>query len=167
MHKVQAVPVWGELNAAKRKSSIIINGSGKAKNPKITALVNEIINDGGSETSPSTTQFPEKVLSSPSPHAMNELFPQAVNTKPRTNGDIIGFSDGESDEDDDDDDDDDDDADEQSTNEETEGENEEDDIDSIDDIKPKGGDMEMEIEEFTLPETIEGVRGLMSSMWNS
>ena len=70
-----------------------------------------------------------------------------MKTKPRTKGVIIGFSDGESDDD------------EQSTDEEMEGENEEDESDSIDYFKPKAGeDMEMEIEEFTLPDTIEGVR---------
>ena len=68
-----------------------------------------------------------------------------MKTKPRTKVVIIGFSDGESDDD------------EQSTDEEMEGENE-DDSDSIDDVKPKGEDMEMGIEEFTLPDTIEGVR---------
>ena len=61
-HKVEAVPAWGVLNAAKQKSSTIINGSGKSKNPKIDALVNEIIKDGGAETSSSTTQHSEKVL---------------------------------------------------------------------------------------------------------
>ena len=62
MHKVQAVPAWGELNAAKRQSSTIINGSGKSKNPKIEAFVNEIIYDGGVETGSSTIQLVEKVL---------------------------------------------------------------------------------------------------------
>ena len=32
-HKVQAVPAWGELNAAKKKISTIINGSSKWMNP--------------------------------------------------------------------------------------------------------------------------------------
>ena len=82
----------------------------------------------------------------PPPHVVDEVFPQAVKTKPRMKGVIIGFSDGKSDDD------------EQSTDEEMEGENEEDYSDSIDDIKPKGEDMEIEIEEFTLPDTIEGVR---------
>ena len=84
----------------------------------------------------------------PSPHLVDEVFPQAEKTKPRTKGVIIGFSDGESDNNDD----------EQSTDEETAGENEEDDTDSTDDVKSKGEDMEMEIEEFTLPNTIEWVR---------
>ena len=47
--------------------------------------------------------------------------------------------------------------------EETEGENEED--DSIDNIKPKVEDMEMEIEGFTLPDTIEGVRDRFNQLY--
>ena len=76
-----------------------------------------------------------------------------MKTKPRTKGVITGFSDGESDDDD-----------EQSTDEEMEGENE-DDSDSIGDIKPKSEDMEMEIEEFTLPDTIEGVRDRFNKLY--
>ena len=68
-----------------------------------------------------------------------------MKTKPRTKGVIFGFSDGESDDDD-----------EQSTDEEMEGENE-DDSDSIDDVMPKGEDMEKKIEEFSLSDTTEGV----------
>ena len=75
-----------------------------------------------------------------------------MNTKSRTKGVIIGFSDGESDDD------------EQSTDEETEDENEND-GDSIDDIKPKGEDMEIEIEEFTLPDTIEEVRDRFNQLY--
>ena len=85
------------------------------------------------------------------PHVVAEVFPQDVKTKPRTKGVIIGFSDGESDE--------------QSTDEEMEGENEEDDSDSIDNVKPKGEDMEMEIEEFTLPDTIEGVHDKFNKLY--
>ena len=70
------------------------------------------------------------------------------NSQSRTKDDIIDYSDGESNDDNDDDD-------EQSIDEETEAGHEDD--DSIDDIKPKGEDMEMEIEEFTLPDSIEGV----------
>ena len=65
------------------------------------------------------------------------------------------------DDDGDDDDDDDDDDDEQSTDEE----NEEDDSDLIDDVKPKCEDMEMKIEEFTLPDTIEGVRDSLNEFY--
>ena len=79
----------------------------------------------------------------PPPHVIDEVFPQAV----------CGFSDGETDDD------------EQSTDEAMEGENEEDDIDSIGDIKPKSEDMEMEIEEFTLPDTIEGVRDRFNKLY--
>ena len=43
MYKVQAVSAWDELNAAKQKSSTIINGSGTSKNRKIDALVNEMM----------------------------------------------------------------------------------------------------------------------------
>ena len=68
-----------------------------------------------------------------------------METKPRTKGVIIGFRDDESDDDD-----------EQCT--EMEGENDEDGSDSIDDVKPKGEDMGTKIEEFTLPDTIVGVR---------
>ena len=75
-----------------------------------------------------------------------------MKTKPRTKGVIIGFSNGKSDDD------------EQSTDEEMEGENE-DDSDSIGDIKPKSKDMEMEIEEFTLPGTIEGVRDRFNQLY--
>ena len=81
-----------------------------------------------------------------------------MKTKPKTKGVITGLSDGESDDDDDDDD-------EQSTDEEMEGENVEDDSDSIGDIKPKREDMEMEIEEFTLPDTIEGVRDWFNKLY--
>ena len=70
-----------------------------------------------------------------------------MKTKPRTKGVTTGFSDGESDDD------------EQSTDEEMECENEDDSY-SIGDIKPKSENMEMEIEEFTLLDTIEGVRGI-------
>ena len=77
-----------------------------------------------------------------------------MKTKPRTKGVIIGFSDGESDDDD-----------EQSIDEEMEGENEEDGSDSIDDVKPKGEDMEMKIEEFTLTDTIEGVRDRFNELY--
>ena len=35
----------------------------------------------------------------PPPHVVDEVFPQAVKTKPRTKGIFIGFSDGESDDD--------------------------------------------------------------------
>ena len=45
-----------------------------------------------------------------------------------------------------------------------EGENE-DDSDSIDDVKPKGEDMEMEIEEFTLSDTIEGARDRFNELY--
>ena len=45
-----------------------------------------------------------------------------------------------------------------------EGENE-DDSDSIDDVLPKGEHMEMEIEEFTLPDTIEGVRDRFNKLY--
>ena len=75
-----------------------------------------------------------------------------MNTKPRTKG--VGFSDGESDDDD-----------EQSIHEEMDGENEEDDSDSIGDIKSKSEDMEMEIEEFTLPDSIEGVRDRFNKLY--
>ena len=88
---------------------------------------------------------------------MKELPPpphEAVNIKPRTKRDIIGFIDGESDGDDD----------EPSTDEATEGENE-DGSDSIDDIKHKGEDMEIEIEEFTLPDTIEEVRDRFNQLY--
>ena len=61
---MQYVAVW----AAKRKSSTIINGSGKSKNPKVEALVNEIINDGGAETGSSTIQLPDML---PPPHAVS------------------------------------------------------------------------------------------------
>ena len=54
---MQDVAVW----TAKRKSSTIINGSGKSKYPKIEALVNEIINDGGAEPGSSTTLLPDEV----------------------------------------------------------------------------------------------------------
>ena len=50
------------MNAVKRKNSTIINDSGKSKNPKIEALMNEMINGGGTETDSSTTQLPEQVL---------------------------------------------------------------------------------------------------------
>ena len=89
----------------------------------------------------------------PPPHVVDEEFPQAVKTKPRTKGVITGFSDGESDDD------------EQSTDKEMEGENEEDHSDSSDDVKPKGEDMEMKIEEFTLPDTIEGVRDRFNKLY--
>ena len=36
------------------------------------------INVEGSETSSSTTQLPEGVLPSPSPHAVNEVFPSTT-----------------------------------------------------------------------------------------
>ena len=52
------------------------------------------------------------------PHVADEVFPQAVKTKPRTKGVIFGYSDGECDDDD-----------EQSTDEEVEGENENEDED--------------------------------------
>ena len=92
----------------------------------------------------------------PPPQVVEEVFPEVVKTKPRTKGVIIGFSDGKSDEDDDD---------EQSTDEEMYDENEEDDSDSIDDTKPKGEDMEMEIEEFTIPDTIEGGRDRFNELY--
>ena len=41
----------------------------------------------------------------------------------------------------------------------------EDDNDSIGDIKPKSEVMEMEIEEFTLPDTIEGVRDRFNKLY--
>ena len=50
------------------------------------------------------------------------------------------------------------------SDEEMVGENE-DDSDSIDDVKHKGEDMEMKIEEFTLPDTIEGVRGRFNKLY--
>ena len=43
-----------------------------------------------------------------------------------------------------------------------EGENEEDNRDSVDGVKPKGEDMEMEIEKFTLPE---GVRDRFNELY--
>ena len=72
-----------------------------------------------------------------------------MKTKPRTKGVTTGLSDGESEDDD-----------EQSTDEEMEGENEEDDSDSIGDIKRRYGNGE-----FTLPDTIEGVRDRFNQLY--
>ena len=140
-----------------------------SKNPKIRALLNEIINDTTS-TNPNEEKASWKqsttVLPSPSQQVVADLFKEKLPTPsleviaavypstkiveysdsddeespPGTRGDIVGYSDDKQGDD------------EQCTDED-------DDIrHSIDDINPNGEYMEMEIEEFTLPDTIEGVR---------
>ena len=113
-----------DANQIRSTTSTFAAYNKSSKNPKIRALLNEIINDTTS-TNPneekaswkqSTTVLPsppqevvtdlfkEKLPTTnyqlPSPHVVDEVFPQAVKTKPRTKGVIIGFSDGESDDDD-------------------------------------------------------------------
>ena len=178
----------GKMFIAKRHGAVKETGP---RNPKIQTLLDEIINDTpddvdvASQSSlptvavkqtllPTVPQvIPHQTLPNPFPSIVTpkppaEVFPsipmkklpttnyqlphEVVNTKPRTKGVIIGFSNGESD------------VDEQCTDEETEGENE-DDSDSIDDIKPNGEDMEIEIEEFTLPDTIEEVRDRFNQLY--
>ena len=86
-----------------------------AKNPRIQSLLDEVVNDGIPEKSPSSTMsqaipqvFPdepsEKVLPKPSPEVVAMVFQQKEQPEelavPRTKGDIIGFSDASSESDD-------------------------------------------------------------------
>ena len=74
-HKIQTVPTWDEVNAA-----TIINGSDKSENPNIDALLNEIINDGDSETIPEKAQ---------PPHAVNGVFSSTTSHESGEHEDII------------------------------------------------------------------------------
>ena len=165
-----------DANQKRSTTSTLDPYNKSSKNPKIRVLLNEIINDTTSENpneekaswKQSTTVLPspphgvvadlfKEKLPTPPLEVVAAVFPSTKivdysdnddeETPPGTRGDIVGHSDDKQGDD------------EQSTDGE-------DDIrDSIDDIKPKGEDMEMEIEGFTLPDTtlpdtIEGVNKL-------
>ena len=165
-----------DANQKRSTTSTFDTYNKSSKNPKIRELLNEIINDTAS-TNPNEEKASWKqsttVLPSPPREVVADLFKEKLPTPPLevvaavfpstkivdysdsddeesppgTRGDIVGYSDDKQGDD------------EQSADEE-------DDIrDSIDDIKPKDEDMEMEIEEFTLPDTIEGVRDRFNKLY--
>ena len=98
----------------------VVVWAAKRKNPKMEAIVNEIINDGGAETGSSTTQLPDKVqplhavyqhtesreditdtesedstdggneLPQPPPEVIEEVFSSMLEAMPRTK-DIMGW----------------------------------------------------------------------------
>ena len=131
-----------------------VDKTGKSsKNPKIHSLVDEILNDSSEchqkapidpESSkievPTPQIFPKTVV----PMVENNENPVEINATYVPNLRVEDFT-----------------GNTQSRTKEAEHEED----DSIDDIKPKGEDMEMEIEEFTLPDSIEGVRDRFDKLY--
>ena len=168
-----------------RKRPSIISGSGKsevlrAKNPKILALLDEVVNDRTlekSHTAGTTTPPPENILTKITPKVIAaEVFPPAISEKSlpivaevfpqvappiasaRTKRDIIGCSNEDGD----------------SSDGSTDGamdhsndkSSDEDCSDSEESIASNDDtDVDLEIEEFILPDTVEGIRNRFNELY--
>ena len=178
-------PPTHQSNAGVKRPNITV-GSGKSTNPKIQALLDEIINDDDPKrnvpsqtlhkgfsivppTSPSPMEVstpapstppstspkkmlfssPKQILQKPSTDVLSStsnILPKSK-SPPRTKGDIVGYSDDESSEK----------GDSSESEESITSKSDGDDSENV--------DMEVEEEEFILPDTIEGIQNRFNDLY--